>query len=233
MDFDQEKADRLDRLGRSATTHNTSYQGERYTVFVKVMRIFLPLCALGILAVLMAWPDDRRTYDPREEAEREENEEVTSSKTIEEEQVENELISADFSSKTRSGVPYTLTAARAIQKKEQPDLIYLETLDGVLKSESAPVTLKADEGTYHQENQFLTLNQNVTISQSGRGTMYMQSLEADLQKGEAMSPLPVRGEGVDGTIEAQSMTLENQGDTIIFHGPAHLVMQEGFSSWGK
>lgn len=233
MENDQLKADRRARLGQSSAPASSSHINQGYSVFVKILRVCLPLCALGIMAVLLTWPDEREAYKGQTETtETSDGFQVTRNKELEE-NIENELIAADFSSKTTSGTPYTLTAERAIQKKEQPDLIFLKKLDGVLENETAPILLKAKEGTYNQKTQFLTLNQEITIRQEGRGTMFFTSLDADLKQGEAMSPLPVRGESIDGTIEAESMKLEEQGKVIIFHGPAHLTMNKGMSSWGE
>jgi hypothetical protein len=54
--------------------------------------------------------------------------------------------------------------------------------------------------------------------------MHLQDIEISLKSKTAKSALPVRAQGSMGMIEAKNMTIENQGNLVVFGGPATLTI---------
>jgi LPS export ABC transporter protein LptC len=220
----QDKQARRSRLGSETSPSAQTTISGGYSLVIKSLRIVLPLIALSLVVIVLTWqPEDQKIVPPQniEDIEQQPQPEIE----------QNELINPDFASQTKDGDPYRITAERAIQKIIQPDLVYLEQLTASLETDSGPVFLRANEGTYHQTTQFMTLSEDVVIRKKNAGTFYLRTLEADLQAGNAASPHPVRGESRNGLIEGKGLNIHQNGERIIVHGPARLVLNNGLDAW--
>lgn len=221
-----ENKSRRERLGSSYQDETPKTINRSYTRFVKTMRVLLPLLAVGVIGILI-FSSDREP--PALPVEKIETPVVTdnSQPVIE----KNELTRPEFESQTRDGKTYRITADNATQELRQPDLILLENPKGMLETEPYPIEISATDGTYNQETQFVTLNENIIISQKETGRIELKTLEADMKRGEMFSPHPVKAEGSYGTLEAASMRITEDGNLITLQGPATLTMSEGFETW--
>lgn len=228
---DQDIDSRRERLGASyqqETEAKTINRG--YTRLVKSLRILLPLIVVGIIGILVFSSDQDQPALPIEEIKTPIL--TTSDGTANAPVIEkNELVNPQFESQTKDGKTYKITATNAIQELQQPDLLLLQKPEGMLEMDPHPLIITAEDGTYNQKTQFITLNQNVRISQEENGEIRLESLEADLERGEMFSPHPVEAEGAYGTLHANSMRITDEGMKITFEGPASLTINEGFDTW--
>ncbi len=222
---------RLERLGASYQLEEPPKAINRnYTRWVKSLRILLPLIAVGMIGLLILSAEQDDPVLPIQEIK------TPSLPTASNNQnapviEKNELVNPQFESQTKDGKTYKITAENAVQKLQQPDLILLKHPQGQLEMEPHPLLVTADDGTYNQETQFMTLNQNVKISQEGNGEIRLKSLEADLSRGEMFSPFPIEAEGAYGTLRADSLRITNNGMNIILEGPVRLTINEGLETW--
>lgn len=188
--------------------------GKGYTRFVRGMRLLLPLVALGMLGLVVVWPQLNETEVVA-------TQEVAGPPAV----GKNELINPRFESEDSQSQPFTITATRAVQSARDPELVQLE-------KPMADITLKdgtwlagsADSGFYQQEAEKLMLEGSVKLYHDDGYEILTEKLFLDIKSEEAWSDTPVYGQGPAGTLTASGVRLSRQNDILIFTGPAKLVL---------
>lgn len=205
---------RLDEL--NATARNTSVS-KGYTRFVKWMRFVLPLIALGLTAIVVTWPemDDKITIIPKKDI-------IPSSGSA---LGQTELLNPSFETTDEYQQPVHVTAKRALQNQENPDLVRLEKPLADLKMEDGTdVHIEALEGTYEQETEKLFLQQEVKIRHESGYELRAEELRVDMQTKEAFSDKNVEVEGPEAKVEATGLEGNVGEGLLIFKGPAKLTL---------
>lgn len=191
-----------------------------YSRFVKTMRVLLPLAALGIFAVLLAWPELDRKMMPVMQA----------TQDVTEKDIKNELVNPRFEGRDNRQQPYTITATRAAQSGENTDIINLnEPVADITLNSGHWVAAKANNGTYRQEAHKLELDGNVFLFYDGLYEMTTERLHVDMLAQQAWSDVAVKGRGPKGSIEAESVRADLAQNTLLFDGPARLVLNSRIS----
>lgn len=196
---------------------NTSHDHEKYSRVIKRIQFILPLIALILILTIMNWN-------------RFENEAITPIQERAQEIVKanigkNELIHPEFKSIDDKNQPFTLTADRATQNDDDQDLILLEQPNGELKMNSGEIiSIHSKEGTYSQNTQNLFLSDTVELYYDQTYEMNTEQLYIDMKDRKAWTDVDVSGQGPRGTLEAKGMKAQSLDDSIIFTGPAKLVL---------
>jgi lipopolysaccharide export system protein LptC len=207
----QLRAGKYDRLirEREIQVHNP-----KWSKFVRRMRLVLPVIALVLFGVVFVWSDvQRNNIIPVQD--------VSIVPTI----GQNELVNPRFESTDSDNQPYTITAKRAVQNKDDESLVMLDEPVGDLKLNSGEkVGVKADRGSFRQDNKVLLLRGKVLLTHDQGYRLETEELDIDLTKNTALSKTEVAGEGPEGTLASKG--LEGQADSgrLIFNGPAKLVL---------
>ncbi len=208
---DLENAARLERLSGAS---NARAYNPKYSKFIRLMRLILPLFALVIVGLVFAWgnmSDDNIV--PVESAK--------APKSI----GKNELLNPRFESVDDKKQPYTITAKRAMQGEENEDYILLkEPLADIMLNSGNWVAIKSVEGGFSQDHQRLLLRGGVEMFHDDGYQMRTPILNVDLEAGTAWSEDDVSGQGPAGTIEAKGLQLDNNKGELIFTGPAKLTL---------
>jgi lipopolysaccharide export system protein LptC len=210
----------LDALAISAKSGSV---GRGYTRFVKTLRVVLPLTALGLITLVMAWPDvERHTAPPPKE-----------SIVPDAKMGQNELINPRYESTDKDLQPYTITAARATQNPDNPELVTLEKPEADMKmSDGAWMAGRSETALYEQNAEKLLLKGDVNIFHDSGYTLKTPELRVNLKTSEAFSDQDVHIQGPAGTLAATGMDANQISEKIIFKGPATLVLYDagnGFS----
>lgn len=209
----KEKSGRRNFWNAPARAHKV--HGQRYTKFVRSMRLILPLAALGLIALLMAWP---RMEDTMMDVAQESMAPKVAGR--------NELINPRYESHDQKNRPFVVTAARAVQSMRDPQAVILESPAAeIAVRDGRSVTLHAAQGAYRQKAEKLFLNEAVSITYDG----YMLDLDKaliDLKAYNAWSDQPVHGQGPAGTLEASGLELNGIKGVLVFTGPIRLVLRE-------
>ncbi|MDB5491576.1 MAG: hypothetical protein JWO78_1425 [Micavibrio sp.] len=188
----------------------------RYTIFVNSMRFVLPVIALGIIAVVLAWPkmDDDFTAAQTKDI-------------IPQNAGRNELLSPHFESTTEDQNPYVITAIRAVQDMNDQSIILLEqpVADITMKNNDM-LNLKAKNGVYRQDQKILILDGQVEIVNRAGFTIHSQRMNLSVDDKIAWTDTAVHGEGTQGTLDARAMNANNATGIVIFTGPAKLVLNQ-------
>lgn len=185
-----------------------------YSRFIRAMRIFLPLVALGIVGFLMIWPQVNDKFDTMPT-------EIALVQAV----GKNELIKPRFESEDSKHQPFTVTADRAVQNESDPDEVLLEQpqADMVL-NDGTWIAAQADEGRYRQESEHLVLEGDVKLFHDQGYEIVTTQLHVDVKHDKAWSETPISGHGPAGTLEATGMTARTDIGHLVFTGPAKLVL---------
>lgn len=217
-----------DRLGRLTENVRAPVRsGKGYTRFVRSMRLLLPLAALVMTVVIVVWPDMEEKVVPLA------LEDVLPDQS---ESVRNELLSPRFESTDQDQQPYTITAARAIQSQDNPELVQLEQpMADMLMKDGAWIAIEAKNGVYEQNADRLFLHGAVKLFHDRGYQLETDELRVDMKTRQAWSDKPVQAQGPEATLEAAGLEGAAGDGVLIFTGPAKLVLtgKESDLSLGK
>jgi lipopolysaccharide export system protein LptC len=187
------------------------------------MRLILPLIALGIFAIVFVWSDvERNKIIPVKE--------LASTPTI----GKNELVNPRFESTDSDNQPFTITAKRAVQNKDDDNLVMLEKpLADMLMNSGEWVALEADRGSFRQDNKMLLLRGKVRLYHDKGYQLEMEELDIDLTKNTAFTKADVAGQGPEGTLASKGLEGDSNAGKIIFNGPAKLILTSTSGNSGK
>lgn len=198
-------------------TARAEQDSRRYSLFIRRMRLLLPLLAIVILAALIVWPQDSENIIATPEENKEQYQSVR----------KNELLNPRFESMDKKNQPFTVTANRAIQSDADQDLLTLKSPSGdMLLNSNHRIAIEAENGLYHQRDNTLLLKGSVRLSHDEGYEMTMPELFVHMGENTAKSLYPVRGNGPQGTLEAQGLMANRNENRIVFTGPARLVLKD-------
>lgn len=217
LDPDAAPKERLSSL----STRTGGKVGRGYTRFVKAMRIILPLAAVGLLAVVITWPDMEKRVAPVRK------DEILPDTA----NMQNELLQPKFESVDEKDQPYTVTAALATQSRENPDIVNLQKPVGNMALQDGGwVAIEALTGVYEQRNEKLFLSGDVKLTNDGGYTLTSDEMRINLNTSEAFSDKSVNVQGPDGTIDATGMEAFSNTGILIFKGPAKMILSNAGNS---
>jgi lipopolysaccharide export system protein LptC len=185
-----------------------------YSKIIRWMRLALPLTALAIAAIVFSWSGPRQSLLSR-----------TADTEIRKTIGKNELVSPRFENVDAQNRPYTLTAERAVQDKIDGNVIVLEKPRGdMVLEDNHWIAMEASEGAFEQADRKLLLRGNVRLFRDGGYQLETPELHIDIANNTALSEKDVYGQGPEGTLEARGLLGDNIKGTLVFTGPAKLVL---------
>jgi lipopolysaccharide export system protein LptC len=209
----------LDRLIRPGSAGGGVRPG--YTSFVKLMRVLLPLAALSIFGLLLAWPDmDSRIPQAM----------TPPADSVQAENVKNELINPRFEGMDDKQQPYTITATRATQSEEGDEIVALEEpVADIMLDSGHWLAAQASRGQYDQASNVLVLEEDVFLLYEDQYELETSKLSVDIEARRAWSDVAVAGKGIKGALNAANLRADLAENTLVFGGPARLVFHEEIS----
>jgi lipopolysaccharide export system protein LptC len=206
------RAGNLDRLIHERNT--TVMHNPGWSRFVRRMRLILPLIALGIFAIVFVWSDvEQNKIIPAKD--------LVHAPTV----GKNELVNPRFESTDSDNQPFTITAKRAVQNKEDDNLVMLEKpLADMLMKSGEWVAVEAERGSFRQDNKMLLLRGNVRLYHDKGYELEMEELDIDLTRNTALSNTNVTGQGPEGTLASKGLKGNSVEGKIVFNGPVKLIL---------
>ncbi len=192
--------------------------GRGYSNFVKLMRWGLPLLAIALVFVVVGWPkmEDKLVIVPKEEIVQKPQNEIG----------ENELLNPKFETTDSNQNPVSVTALRALQNQENPNLVKLDQPNADLKMRNGKqVLVSALNGTYEQETEKLYLNNNVVIKHESGYALSAEELRLNMKTREAFSDKNVMISGPDVDIKAVGLEGEMGAGRLLFKGPIQMTIK--------
>jgi len=210
--------DDTNRLNNLDTQHQHVEIKKGYSWFVKSMRLILPLIAIGLIFIVITLPKVKEdlTVMPKSELVEKPTNEIG----------ENELLKPHFETIDANKNPVYVTAIKALQNQDNPNLIKLEEPKAKLKMKNgAGVKIKALKGSYEQETEKLFLQDNVLIEHASGYQLQAEELRVDMKTREAFSDKTVYIDGPAAKIEAVGLKGNVDDGTLIFNGPIRLTLK--------
>lgn len=209
-------ADRLSSLTRKNKPQSDI---QRYSRFIRFMKLLLPLMLVGIIGLLIIWPqisqvetvplnqDDLRALQSAER--------------------ENRLLRPVFNTLDNQGRPFSITAESARQSREAQETVFLTAPQAEIHDDTESVySLEAKTGTYDQNAKILILGDGVLLRDTDDNVLTTDRLITDIPQNRAQSEGPATLTTRMGTIEGQSVIIDHQKQTTVFQGPAKAVINQ-------
>ncbi len=187
-----------------------------YSLFVRVMKIALPLVALVIVGVVIARMSDdgagQKSVSALPTAEK------TTPGLI-------ELIRPKYQDVDTDGSPYTITADTAVRAVDAPDMVlFTNPVADITLKDKSWLAAKAKTGTFDRKNDTLEMKDDVDIFHDSGYEMRTQDIVINMTQKTAYTGRPVIAQGPVGALAARNMSVLNHGNLIIFGGPATLTI---------
>jgi lipopolysaccharide export system protein LptC len=198
------------------TPRRLSVFWQGYSVFVRVMKFALPVTALVIVGVLITRLTNGSSR-PQDLASRPTTEKTTPGQI--------ELVKPKYEGVDDQGRSYTVTADKAVRADNAPDtVLFTNPVADITLADKTWLAAKAKSGVFDRAQDILDLKDDVAIFHDSGYELHAQDLRISLKQKTARTSQPVQAQGPIGTIAAQNMSVLNQGDLIIFGGPATLTL---------
>ena len=188
-----------------------------YSAFVGTMKVVLPAVAVGLILLVLAWPQFRAA---------DQGFRVGISKIMSEDAQNLRMINPRYQGLDKKGEPFTITASIATKAKPSSDVVELEKPQAdVTLTRGNWVTLRADFGTYREQDQLLDLIGAVDLFHDAGYEFRTLSAHANLANNTAEGSDPVHGQGPFGEIRSQGFRIYDKGDRVVFTGKAWLLLR--------
>lgn len=190
--------------------------GAGYSWFVKIAKIALPVAALVIIGIVFSSLSENPVEQQIAEIPREE-------KTV---PGQLELVDAKYEGADEKGQSYTLTAAKAVRKNEAENIVTLEKPKAdIVLAQGGWIAVHADTGAFDNAKATLDLSGNVVLFHDAGYELHMQEAHVDLAARTAQTQNAVEGQGPAASIRATTLSITNNGEKIVFGGPARLTLR--------
>ena len=126
---------------------------------------------------------------------------------------------------TRDNRPYRMHAAKAIQSVSDTNLVELQKISARLPiSDGNWADVTADKGFYDKEKNTLDIKSTMIVTTSNGVTAKLKSAFVEMKNGTMKTPDPVDITVNTSHITADSMSIENRGQVLVFDRNVKLIM---------
>lgn len=192
--------------------------GAGYSWFVRVTKFALPIAAVVIVGIVVA----KMSQDQQQLqiAELPKQEKTTPGQV--------DIVEAAYSGVDAEGRAYKITASEAHRVMGTSDTVIALTKPkaDITMEDGTWLSVNAAEGLYNNTASTLKLSGGVEAFHDSGYEFHLQDADIGIKGREAKTALPVTAQGPAGTLEAASMTVTDQGQMIVFGGPAKLVLRD-------
>jgi lipopolysaccharide export system protein LptC len=121
--------------------------------------------------------------------------------------------------------PYEVTAVSAAQDIKKPNIVELKDLKARITMEgSSAAHLEASSGVYDTQNEQLQLIDKVRVITDTGYDAKLKSAYVDFKAGSVVSHDAVQVALTNGTIEADTLDIRDNGKVIVFQGRVHAIL---------
>ena len=188
---------------------------ERYSRFVGLMKLVLPLSAAALVVIVVIWPylGGREEGIPLSFA--------SIGIGLDEKVF---MTNARYMGSDDKDQPYTVTAEFVTEEKGAVDIIHLTKPQAdIMLDNGSWLALTADSGVLNRENQHLVLEGQVNFFSDDGFEFRTRRVEINLASKRAHGEYPIAGQGPFGVLNADSFRLEDRGKTMIFEGHVRMT----------
>lgn len=195
--------------------HRSRFRRSRKVLIVKVT---LPLAAISLIAVILAWPylrpgDDEFILDTK--------------LPVETRSANPQVLNPRLSGFDENGQPFEITAdiGTATVGEDGDEIYYLtKPKADIALNGGAWIALTASDGIYEPRSEVLTLREGVSLFHDSGVEFTTETARIMMGERAAEGNMPVFGIGDFGEIEAEGFRIVDQGDRVIFTGKTRLLL---------
>ena len=188
---------------------------ERYSRFVGLMKLMLPLSATALVVIVVIWPylSGREDGIPLSFA--------SIGIGLDEKVF---MTNARYMGSDDKDQPYTVTAESVTEEEGAVDIIHLTKPQAdIMLDNGSWLALTADSGVLDRKNQHLVLEGQVNFFSDDGFEFRTRRVEINLASKRAHGEDPIAGQGPFGVLNADSFRLEDQGKTMFFEGHVRMT----------
>jgi hypothetical protein len=127
--------------------------------------------------------------------------------------------------------PYTISADAARQDKKQPNLVYMDQVNGILRrTDGRKMDVTAHTGKFDSKEKSLLLDGNVTIVLEDTFTANMATAQVDVQKKSLASDADVLVKLDTGQIFSTGIDVYDNGAHVVFRSRVKAIFEDGAQS---
>ncbi len=186
--------------------------GTARDAIVTVLKVALPLAALGLLATIVVWP----LTSAREFSFLLSKDKVAMAKD------RLRLDNAVYRGQTAKGQPFVIKAGGAVQRSSAVPVVELSNLAATLAMDDGPARVTAPSGRYDMDNDKLNIAGPVRVDGDAGYTLDSQGVEVSLIQRTVKTDEPVRGTLPLGTFHSDRLSADLAGRKVLLEGRAHL-----------
>ncbi len=196
-----------------------------YTWLVKFLRVALPAAAIVAIGAIAYWPQispEPVVVPPQEVVEM-----VAPEPEAPTTDLQPMMEQTRYSGVTDDDRPYTITADRAIQSSSVDGAWVVDLVNPLAETvmdDGTWVALRSDEGHYDESASKLLLTGDVRLFHDTGNEFVTLQAHVDFAENLVWGDQPIIGTGPDQTIDADGFRLIDGGRTVVFTGPARLVL---------
>ncbi|HXZ21754.1 MAG TPA: LPS export ABC transporter periplasmic protein LptC [Pseudolabrys sp.] len=114
---------------------------------------------------------------------------------------------------------YELTADTAAQDMTKPDIVELRNIRAKVEmQDKSTMEMTAVTGTYDAKGETLRLDREILLNSSTGYQGRLSEALVDIRNGDVVSDRPVEVKLLQGTLNANRLTIVNSGEVVRFHG---------------
>ena len=179
----------------------------RRSRFVGLLKLVLPLIALCLVALVIAWPQIYSRYQGF----------GLSFADVQIDDNQLRMLNARYQGVDERNRPYVVTADSATQDPKDHKLVSLDKLNADMTLEDGGwVSLSAKSGIYHETRKFLHLTDDINVYTDRGYEFHGAVADVDFNAGTVQSDQPVQGHGPSGSINSNRMLISDKGNRLLF-----------------
>jgi lipopolysaccharide export system protein LptC len=204
------------RIGFGRTERPHARHSRAYSRFVGLMKVTLPVVALLLIVMILAWP---QIYGGEEGSFR------FSFADLERDTTGALGVSkARFAGTDSANRPFTVTAERAVQKQGF-EIFELTTLQAdITTGDGTWLSITADSGEYRRADRVLVLRGVIDVFSNVGYELHATEAVVNLGNGTVRSEKPVDGHGPLGAMRADAMIYTADGKRLQLNGGVRVVL---------
>lgn len=189
----------------------------RYSRFVGVMKVLLPSLAVVLLGLVVAWPRLGNDEDRFQ----------IGFASISQQAVENlQMVNARYYGIDNRNHPFTVTADLAKEEQPRSGVMLLERPKADFATRDGNgVYVEAVRGYYHQKEQILDLEGEVSLFHDEGYELHTEKASIDLVRSVAEGHVAVTGNGPQGRIQGEGFRIVENGRQIVVLGRSGLSLK--------
>lgn len=206
-------------MGEPITDRDYRRHSKGYSRFVAWMKLILPAVAVLLVVLIMVWPQ-LQSKDGRFR--------IGFSSLKLNADGDPSMVNPRYLGSDKSSQTYSVTADLAKNLLSGDAAIELEMPKADIALEDGTwLVLTAETGVYSKDQGKLDLIGSVNMFHDSGYEFRTGKASVDLNKGTAISTMPVEGQGPFGTLKAQGFRLEKNNKVIYFTGKSSLTLYPG------